>query len=59
MTQNDPVVVTGMGITSCLGNTLEEVTDSLKEAKSGISYSKKYEELAIRSKKGQDVRCGT
>ena len=27
------VVVTGMGITSCLGNTLEDVTDSLYNAK--------------------------
>jgi hypothetical protein len=27
------VVVTGMGITSCLGNTLDDVANSLKEAK--------------------------
>ena len=33
------VVVTGMGITSCLGNTLEEVNDSLFNAKSGIQFS--------------------
>lgn len=43
------VVVTGMGITSCLGNTLEEVTASLKECKSGIKHSPKYEELGIKS----------
>ena len=27
------VVVTGMGITSCLGNTLDDVATSLKEAR--------------------------
>lgn len=43
------VVVTGMGITSCLGNTLEDVTASLKEAKCGIKFSEKYAELGIKS----------
>lgn len=43
------VVVTGMGITSCLGNTLEEVTESLKEAKSGITFSEECAELGIKS----------
>ncbi len=43
------VVVTGMGITSCLGNTLEEVKDSLYNAKSGIKKSDKYEEIVMRS----------
>ena len=31
------VVITGMGIVSSIGNNIEEVTDSLKQAKSGIS----------------------
>lgn len=43
------VVVTGMGITSCLGNTLEDVTTSLKEAKSGIIFAEDYKELGIKS----------
>lgn len=43
------VVVTGMGITSCLGNTLEEVTESLKEAKCGIEFSEKYAELGMKA----------
>lgn len=43
------VVVTGMGITSCLGNSLEDVTASLKEAKCGIEFSDKYAELGIKS----------
>jgi len=44
------VVVTGMGITSCLGNTVEDVTESLREAKSGIKYKEKYAELGLRSR---------
>lgn len=43
------VVVTGMGITSCLGNTLDDVSDSLREAKSGIAFSEEYAKLGIRS----------
>lgn len=43
------VVVTGMGIVSCLGNTLEDVTKSLKEAKSGITFSDEFAELTIKS----------
>lgn len=43
------VVVTGMGITSCLGNTLEEVKNSLYEAKSGIKFSQEYADLGIKS----------
>ena len=33
MAEQRRVVVTGMGITSCLGNTLEDVTNSLYNAK--------------------------
>ena len=43
------VVVTGMGITSCLGNTLEDVTASLQNGKSGIKFSEKYSELGMKS----------
>ena len=43
------VVVTGMGITSCLGNTLDDVTASLHEAKCGITFSEEYAELGIKS----------
>ena len=43
------VVVTGMGITSCLGNTLEDVTTSLKEGKCGLTFSEEYSELGIKS----------
>uniref|UniRef100_A0A7S2R3K1 Nodulation protein E n=1 Tax=Eucampia antarctica TaxID=49252 RepID=A0A7S2R3K1_9STRA len=43
------VVVTGMGITSCLGNTLEDVTTSLKEGKSGITFNQEWSDLGIKS----------
>jgi 3-oxoacyl-[acyl-carrier-protein] synthase I len=38
-----------MGITSCLGNTLDEVLQSLKEAKSGITFAEEFAELGIKS----------
>ena len=42
------IVVTGMGIVSCLGNTLEEVSDSLHAAKPGIKFSEKYKEIGMK-----------
>lgn len=42
------VVVTGMGIISSIGNTTEEVTASLREGRSGISFAEKYAELGFR-----------
>ncbi|MGN6447083.1 MAG: beta-ketoacyl-ACP synthase I [Brucella intermedia] len=42
------VVVTGMGIVSSIGNNTEEVTASLREAKSGISRAEEYAELGFR-----------
>ena len=44
------VVVTGMGITSCLGNSLEDVKNSLYNAEPGITFSEDYDELGIKSK---------
>ncbi|MDX1598288.1 MAG: beta-ketoacyl-ACP synthase I [Marinobacter sp.] len=43
------VVVTGMGIVSCLGNSTDAVLDSLKNGKSGIRFSDTYKELGFRS----------
>jgi len=43
------VVITGMGLVSCIGNTLEEVTDSLYEAKSGLSYSEEFKGANMKS----------
>lgn len=43
------VVITGMGITSCLGNDAATVSDSLRHGKSGISFIPEYAELGFRS----------
>lgn len=43
------VVVTGMGIVSCLGNTLDDVKASLHECKPGITFSEECQELGIKS----------
>ena len=43
------VVVTGLGIVSCIGNNKSEVLESLKTGKSGIEYCEKYAELGFRS----------
>jgi 3-oxoacyl-[acyl-carrier-protein] synthase-1 len=43
------VVVTGMGIVSCLGNDLETVTDALRDGRSGIRAMPGYAELGLRS----------
>jgi 3-oxoacyl-[acyl-carrier-protein] synthase I len=42
------VVVTGMGIVSSIGNSTQEVTASLREAKSGIVKAERYAELGFR-----------
>src|SRR5210317_1110587 len=43
------VVVTGMGAVSCLGNSADEITDSLKSGRSGIVYNENFEEMGLRS----------
>ncbi len=43
------VVITGMGIYSCLGKTLDEVRDSLYTGKSGIVVDPQRQELGFRS----------
>lgn len=43
------VVITGMGIYSCLGKNIEEVKDSLYQGKSGIIYDPERKEFGYRS----------
>ena len=43
------VVVTGMGIVSCIGSDIQEVLNSLKKGKSGISKNSTYAEMGFRS----------
>ncbi|MGB5163839.1 MAG: beta-ketoacyl-ACP synthase I [Woeseiaceae bacterium] len=43
------VVVTGMGAVSCIGNTLEQITESLRQGRSGISFNETFKEMGLRS----------
>lgn len=43
------IVITGMGIVSCLGNSKEEVLQSLRLGKSGIRFVPAYQEMGLRS----------
>ena len=43
------VVVTGIGIVSCLGNNQSEVHQSLLNSKSGISYCEEYKDHNLKS----------
>jgi len=45
-------VITGMGLTSPLGNTLADTLHSLQEGQSGIHYQPSYEKLGLRSQVG-------
>ena len=43
------MVITGLGIVSSIGNNATEVTESLKNGKSGIQFCDDYAELGMRS----------
>jgi 3-oxoacyl-[acyl-carrier-protein] synthase-1 len=43
------VVVTGLGIISCLGNDADAVTESLRSGKSGIRFCEEQAEVGMRS----------
>ncbi|MBQ6379159.1 MAG: beta-ketoacyl-[Prevotella sp.] len=49
------VVITGMGIWSCLGTTLDEVRQSLYDGKSGIVFSQERKDVGFRSPYCADV----
>lgn len=53
------VVVTGIGIVSCLGNDKESVLDSLKNGRSGIRHNPAYEEIGMRSHVSGSVQIDT
>lgn len=46
---NKRVVITGMGIYSCIGTSLEEVTQSLYNGKSGIVFDQERKDFGFRS----------
>lgn len=43
------VVISGIGIVSCLGNDQNSVLESLKQGKSGIKYQQEYADMGMRS----------
>jgi 3-oxoacyl-[acyl-carrier-protein] synthase I len=43
------VVITGLGIVSCIGNDKDEVAQSLKDGRSGITFAEEYKERGFRS----------
>jgi len=43
------VVVTGLGIVSCLGNDRQQVLEALREGRSGIRFKEEYAERGFRS----------
>ncbi|ARD23040.1 beta-ketoacyl-ACP synthase I [Shewanella japonica] len=50
------VVITGLGVVSSIGNNKQEVTDSLKAGRSGITHSDQFEEMKLRSHVWGDIK---
>ncbi|MDH5694061.1 MAG: beta-ketoacyl-ACP synthase I [Gammaproteobacteria bacterium] len=53
------VVVTGIGIVTCIGANRFEVQESLRTGKSGITYNEEYEKLGFRSRVSGEVNVDT
>ncbi len=49
-------VITGLGIISSIGNNKDEVRDSLKEGRSGITFSEQFQEAGLRSQVWGDLK---
>ncbi len=49
------VVITGMGITSCLGNDLDTVSSALREGRAGIRHLPDHAEAGLRSHVGGNI----
>ena len=43
------VVITGLGVVSCIGNDQQSLLQSLRDGKSGIRYNEKFAEMGLRS----------
>ena len=50
------VVITGLGVVSSIGNNKQEVTESLKAGRSGITHSDQFEEMKLRSHVWGDIK---
>ena len=53
------VVVTGIGAVSCIGNTQDEIVESLKAGRSGIVANASYQEMGLRSQISGTVNIDT
>ena len=53
------VVITGMGIVSSLGNNVKEVSESLKNSKSGITFQEEYKNRGLRSQVAGSINLNT
>lgn len=52
-------VITGIGVISCIGKNKEEVTESLREGRSGIRFNPEYEEMGMRSHVSGSIELNT
>ncbi|MGE4559705.1 MAG: beta-ketoacyl-ACP synthase I [Desulfobulbus sp.] len=50
------VVITGMGIVSPLGDSVDEVLDSLRQGRSGVRFHERYREIGLRAQIGSFTR---
>ncbi|MAD91138.1 MAG: beta-ketoacyl-[acyl-carrier-protein] synthase I [Gammaproteobacteria bacterium] len=53
------VVITGLGAVSCLGNSKEEITESLRLGRSGIVANEEFKEMGLRSQVSGSVDINT
>ncbi|HBJ2597511.1 TPA: beta-ketoacyl-ACP synthase I [Salmonella enterica] len=52
-------VITGLGIVSCIGNNQQEVLASLREGRSGITFSQELKDAGMRSQVWGNVKLDT
>lgn len=50
------VVVTGLGVVSCLGDNAAEALESLRAGRSGIAYNQAYADMGMRSRVSGSIR---
>jgi 3-oxoacyl-[acyl-carrier-protein] synthase-1 len=53
------VVITGLGAVSCLGNSKEDITESLRLGRSGIVANESFQEMGMRSQVSGSVNIDT
>jgi len=53
------VVITGIGVVSCIGNSKDDVLDSLRAGRSGIVANESFKEMGLRSNVSGSVNINT